>query len=86
MTDQTDRIGELVREIVRRYNEEDMTEAAADKMAEPLLELLRESHSIDESAFVEWQGVYEFGFVPICYDDGDHWIHATPDGKAEVVV
>lgn len=48
-----------------------LTDCAADKEAQPLIDLLVEGgHLPSNDCFIEWAGVHEFGLIPIFRGDG----------------
>jgi hypothetical protein len=74
----------------------DFTEREMDKIAEPLLQKLQADGHITKHCYVEWQGVYEHGLVPVFWFDQDfdsaadaihqpaHCLNVNADGSIDV--
>lgn len=76
----------MVADLVKFYNEHaSLRTSQHDAAAKPILEALVKLGEIPnpDDCFVEWQGVYEFGIVPVFYGMGDRCLNVNADGSID---
>lgn len=75
----------LATELVNFVQNHQHTTAVYDLKAQPLLDLLIEQGKTRSGCFVEYQGVFDFGHVPVCHYDSDTgketWIAVETNGN-----
>jgi len=80
------RLGLHVQQMVEAYNRDDMPTVRRhrDQLIKNMVEL---GYLPDEGAFIEYQGVYEFGIVPVCYwpegAEQGQWFNVNVKGEVE---
>lgn len=76
-------IATLANALIIRVQALRLTDCAADKEAQPLIErLVADGHLPSDDCFIEWAGVHEHGVLPIFWGDGQI-TQVTSDGEVE---